>query len=78
MNTLAFVDSFVVTLLLGLLALAVVKDIEAMRIPNRICLCIVAIYPSHVLASAIPIDWQGAMAAAAAVFVLDSSRSLFA
>lgn len=70
MNALLLVDLFTITLLLGLLALAVISDVEAMRIPNRICLCIVALYPSHVLASAVPIDWPGATAVAAAVFAL--------
>ncbi len=61
-------DFLAVTLLLGLLALAVVTDLEAMRIPNRICLAIAALYPVHVLAAAGPVDWPGALAVAAAVF----------
>ncbi|MBL8659218.1 MAG: prepilin peptidase [Rhodospirillales bacterium] len=77
MNASPLIDLFTVTLLFGLLALAVVSDIEAMRIPNRICLCIVALYPSHVLASAAPIDWPGATAAAAAVFGLGLIPFLF-
>lgn len=61
-------DFLAVTLFLGLLALAVVTDLEAMRIPNRICLAIAALYPVHVLGAAGPVDWPGALAVAAAVF----------
>lgn len=53
MHTLATLDLFAVTLFLGLLGLAVVTDLEAMRIPNRICLAIAALYPVHVLASGV-------------------------
>jgi prepilin peptidase CpaA len=64
------IDLFVVTLFLGLLGLAVVSDIEALRIPNRICLAIAALYPVHVLASPEPVDWLGAIAVALAVFAV--------
>lgn len=70
MNGLLPIDFFAVTLFLGLLGLAVVTDLAAMRIPNRICLCIAALYPVHVLASGVPIDWLGALGAAAAVFLV--------
>ncbi len=63
-------DLFVITLFLGLLGLAVVSDIESLRIPNRICLVIAALYPVHVLASPEPVDWLGAIAVAAGVFVV--------
>ncbi len=69
MNGLLPIDFFAVTLFLGLLGLAVVTDLAEMRIPNRICLCIAALYPVHVLASAAPIDWLGAMGVAAIVFL---------
>ena len=36
-------DLFAVTLFLGLLGLAAVSDIEALRIPNRVCLAITAL-----------------------------------
>jgi prepilin peptidase CpaA len=62
------IDLFVITLFLGLLGLAVVSDIEALRIPNRICLAITALYPVHVLASPESVDWLGAIAVALAVF----------
>lgn len=77
MTTLPAIDLFIVTLFLGLLALAVVTDVEAMRIPNRICLCIAAIYPCHVLATDAPVDWPLAVAAAVAVFVAGLIPFLF-
>lgn len=69
MNGLIAPDFFAVTLFLGLLGLAVVTDLAAMWIPNRICLCIAGLYPVHVLASGVPIDWLGGLGVAAAVFV---------
>jgi len=77
MNTLFLFDLFTISLFLGLLALAVVTDVEAMRIPNRICLLIVALYPSHVLAQGAPVDWLGAIAVAAAVFAVGSIPFMF-
>lgn len=64
------IDLFAITLFLGLLGLAVVSDIEALRIPNRICLAIAALYPVHVLASPEPVDWLGATAVAFGVFAV--------
>ena len=68
MHAVVSLDFLAVALFLGLLALAVVTDLEAMRIPNRICLAIAALYPVHVLAAGGPVDWPGALAVAAAVF----------
>jgi prepilin peptidase CpaA len=64
------IDLFVITLFLGLLGLAAVSDIESLRIPNRICVAIVALYPVHVLASPGPIDWLGAFAVAIGAFAV--------
>ncbi|MGF1641300.1 MAG: prepilin peptidase [Rhodospirillales bacterium] len=64
------IDLFVITLFLGLLGLAVVSDIESLRIPNRISLAIAALYPVHVLAGSGTVDWPGAVAVAAGVFAL--------
>jgi prepilin peptidase CpaA len=64
------IDLFAITLFLGLLGLAVVSDIEALRIPNRICMAIAALYPVHVLASLEPVDWLGAIAVAFGVFAV--------
>ncbi len=64
------IDLFAITLFLGLLGLAVVSDIEALWIPNRVCLAIVALYPVHVLASPEPVNWLGAIAVAVGVFAV--------
>ncbi|MCU0895333.1 MAG: prepilin peptidase [Rhodospirillales bacterium] len=68
MHAVVSLDLLAVTLFLGLLALAVVTDLDAMRIPNRICLAIAALYPVHVLASGAAIDWPAAVLVAAIVF----------
>ena len=62
------VHLLVMALFFGLLAVAVLTDVEALRIPNRLCLALVAIYPAHVLASPVAVDWTGAVMLAAAVF----------
>ncbi len=54
-------DVFVITLFLGLLALAALNDLTEFKIPNRICVAIVALYPVHVLASPQSIDWLGGL-----------------
>jgi prepilin peptidase CpaA len=66
----ASVHLLVMALFFGLLAVAVLTDVKTLRIPNRLCLAVVAIYPAHVLASPIPVDWPGALMLAAAVFVV--------
>jgi prepilin peptidase CpaA len=63
-------EHFAITLFLGLLGLAVVTDLAELRIPNRICLLIALLYPCHVLASPEPVNWAGALAVAAGVFVI--------
>jgi prepilin peptidase CpaA len=65
----ASVHFFVMVLFFGLLAVAVLTDVETLRIPNRLCLALVAIYPAHLLASPIAVDWPGALLLATAVFV---------
>jgi len=63
-------ELFAVTLFLGLLGLAVVTDLDELRIPNRICLLIALLYPCYVLANPEPINWLGALAVAAGVFAM--------
>lgn len=62
--------SFVVFGFLGLLAWAVISDLRSLRIPNRISLAIVCLYPVHVLLSPSPVDWTGALLVAAGVFAV--------
>lgn len=68
MFTPASVHLFVLGLFFGLLAVAVLTDAETLRIPNRLCLALVAIYPAYLLASPIQVDWPGALLLATAVF----------
>ena len=64
----ASVHLLVLGLFFGLLAVAVLIDAETLRIPNRLCLALVAIYPAYLLASPIQVDWPGALLLATAVF----------
>jgi prepilin peptidase CpaA len=47
---------------------AALNDLKEFRIPNRISLALLALYPLHVLASPLPIDWLMALAVAGLVF----------
>jgi prepilin peptidase CpaA len=64
----ASVHFLVMALFFGLLAVAVLTDVEALRIPNRLCVTLVAIYPAHLLASPVAVDWPGALMLAVALF----------
>jgi prepilin peptidase CpaA len=55
--------------LVALLALAALIDLRERRIPNSLTGAVAALYPFYVLASPMPIDWLGALAVAAAVFM---------
>ncbi len=59
------VDNVIITVFLGLLALAAYFDVREYRIPNRLSLFIVALYPVHVVASAQSVDWMGGLVVAA-------------
>jgi prepilin peptidase CpaA len=63
------VHLLVMALFFGLLAVAVVTDLDALRIPNRLCLALAALYPAHLLASPTPVDWPGALLLAGAIFM---------
>jgi prepilin peptidase CpaA len=64
----ASVHVLVLGLFFGLLAVAVLTDVETLRIPNRLCLALVAIYPAHLLASPVAVDWPGALLLATVMF----------
>lgn len=49
------------TLFVGLLGLALVSDAQSFRIPNRISLALVALYPVYVSAAIQPVDWAGSI-----------------
>ena len=47
---------------------AALSDLREFRIPNKISLALLALYPLHVLASPTPIGWMMALAVASLVF----------
>jgi prepilin peptidase CpaA len=53
----------------GLVFAAGVSDILTLTIPNRFSAAIVLLYPSYVLSSGHPIDWQGSLLIAFGAFV---------
>lgn len=54
-----------ITLILcaGLLLLAAGSDAISHKIPNKVVIAILAVYPLHVLVSPVPVDWLGGLAA---------------
>ena len=66
-------NELVIVLFMGLLVLAAEHDAREYRIPNRICLAIVLLYPVHVLSAVQPVDWLGGAAVAAAVFAVGTA-----
>jgi prepilin peptidase CpaA len=45
----------------GLLLYAAAQDMLTLKLPNRLSLAILLLYPGHVLVSATPIDWQASL-----------------
>jgi len=74
----AFVDHMAILIFVGLLAWAAVSDFRRYLIPNSISLSVAVLYPAHVLASPLAVDWQGAVVVAGAAlatgFVLFALR----
>ena len=68
MYGLPITELFAVTLFLGLLGLAVLTDLNELRIPNRVCLLIALLYPAYVLACPEPVNWLAAIGVAVGVF----------
>ena len=71
------VDNVIITVFLGLLALAAYFDVREYRIPNRLSLFIAALYPVHVTASAQPVDWVGGLVVAATALAVLSALYAF-
>ncbi|MBK8907619.1 MAG: prepilin peptidase [Rhodospirillales bacterium] len=64
--------AMVVTLFLGLVALAALTDLTSLTVPNRICAAIAALYPVYAVAVHQP-DWLAAVGIAAAVFAVGAA-----
>lgn len=63
-------DQFVVVSYLGLVSWAAMSDALEFEIPDAASLMIAALYPVHLLASPVAVDWKGALLVAVAIFVL--------
>lgn len=68
--------TLIVALYAALLVVAAAGDVRALRIPNRIPLALVLLYPAFVLASPVPVDWLGGVGVGAAA--LAGGFALFA
>lgn len=62
-------DRFALLLFLGLIAWAAYSDGVSLRIPNAISVGLVTLYPVHVAACPVAVDWLGALLVAALLFV---------
>lgn len=62
------IDAAILLSFATLLAMAALSDFRSFVIPNRLCLAIVALYPAHVMASGVSVDWASGLTAAAIVF----------
>jgi len=61
---------FIIALFVGLVALAALNDVREFKIPNRINLAILALYPIHVLAAPYPVDWIGGLIVGAVLLAI--------
>ena len=68
MAAFASLDHTLIFLFLALICWAALRDAMAFRIPNWISVGLLLLYPLHVLASDVPIDWQSGLITAALVF----------
>ncbi len=66
----AFTHQFVISCLVGLLVWAAISDYRTFTIPNRVSLCILILYPAHVMSYPAPVFWTASLAMAAVVFAV--------
>ena len=72
----AFINHVTIWMFVGLLVWAAVSDFRTYLIPNSISVSIAVLYPAHVIASPVAVDWPHA--ALAAVAMLAVGFALFA
>jgi prepilin peptidase CpaA len=60
---------FLMLCFFALILLAALNDIKEFRIPNKISLALLALYPLYVLSSPLPVAWLMALAIGSMVFV---------
>jgi len=63
------IEYFTLALFLGLLTLAAISDLRFYRIPNRISLLILTLYPAHIVTYSGTIDWQVSLLLALVTFL---------
>ena len=59
---------FLMLCFFGLVFLAALSDLREFRIPNKISLALLALYPLYVLSSPVPVAWLMALAIGSLVF----------
>ncbi|MDB5394233.1 MAG: putative pilus assembly protein CpaA [Rhodospirillales bacterium] len=62
-------DQFLLLCFFALIAFAALSDIKSFRIPNRVSLALLALYPLHVMFSPVPVGWFMALSVASLVFM---------
>lgn len=77
MPPMPLLDAAALAALAGLLLWAGACDARRYEIPNRIGLFIALLYPLHLLASGVRVDWQGGLSTAAALFALGAVLFFF-
>ena len=70
MSTEVYLDQILFVGFFALVICAALSDISAFRIPNKISLGLIALYPPHLLLSPVPVDWMRAFMVAGITFVV--------
>jgi prepilin peptidase CpaA len=77
MSVAHFIDHVVIAAFLGLLLAAAMSDFRTFLIPNRYVVALLLLYPAHVLASPVPVEWQVALIIGGVTFVAGFVLFLF-
>lgn len=72
-----YINIGVIGIFLALLAMAAFSDAASYLIPNRITLSLAALYPVHVLASPVSIDWPGGLMVGGIVLAVGFAMFVF-
>jgi len=62
-------DQFLFFLFFAVIFFAALSDVTSFRIPNAASIALIVVFPLHVLASNVPVDWIGGVAVAFIVFL---------
>jgi len=69
MSTGQFLDQILFFVFFAIVIFAALSDLSRFRIPNAVSLALVLLFPLHVLASPVHVDWVGSLAVAGVVFL---------